>query len=35
MGLETHGLHTVFPRERVLEMLVLLVWEDEIFVQGY
>ena len=23
MGLEAHGLHTAFPRERVLEMLVL------------
>ena len=23
MGLEAHGLHTAFPRERVLEMLML------------
>ena len=34
MELEDRGLHTAFPRERVLEMLVLLVSEDEIFVQG-
>lgn len=34
MGLEAHGLHTVFPRERVLEMLVLLVSEDEILVKA-